>query len=113
MTEVHKQSKPQSCSFQIIQNLRAMLVRQLLHRLQLDDYFLVAKEIRDITLFQLEAFVSEPYCRLRRERYLLQTEFEFQTLLINRLDEYVAFFLIHLEARADNRVTLLCRAIPF
>ena len=99
MPEIHEQAESVAGGVEIIEHLGTMLIRQRRHRLDLQDDLLEADEIRLESLTKRPAFVAQWQMRLRRERNALQTQLNFQTLLIDGLSEAATFLVIDLKAR--------------
>lgn len=107
MPEIHEQAEPVAGGVEIIEHLGTMLIRQRRHRLDLQDDLLETDEIRLKSLTKRPAFVAQWQMRLRRKRNALQTQFNFQTLLIDGLSEAATFLVINLKARPHDPEALV------
>jgi hypothetical protein len=107
MAKVHKKAKLKTASFQIIENLSAMLVSELDDCLWFDDYFLVADEVGEIFLGENSAPILQRQPRLGDCWNAAMLEFNTKTLLINRLVKGATLVLVDFEAGSNNGITFI------
>lgn len=107
MAKVDQNPKFKPAGFQIIENLRAMLVSKFGDGLEFDDYFVVADKIREIFLSENSTSIFKGQSRLRDCWDAAMLEFNAQTFLIHRLVEAAALVFVNFEARANDCVALV------
>src|SRR2546423_632800 len=104
MAEIDQQTHFEAGGVEVVDHLGAVLVSQRGHRLDLDDDFVVAHEVRLVLLFQRPSFVRQRQRLLRDKEDALHFKFDLQAFLINSLQKPTAFLFVHLEAGADDFV---------
>src|SRR5438093_8832326 len=92
---------------QIVVKLGAVLIGQLFDRFDFQNDFVKANEVGLVRMLEKVALIAELQGSLGAKRNILQPQFNFEALLINRLYEAAALLLVQLETRAHDRVALL------
>jgi hypothetical protein len=107
MAEVHQQTELAAGCTEIIQDLRAVLIAQLRDRLDFEDYFFVANEIRVECLNQCAAAILQRLRWFRPKWNSLKFQLDLQALMINRLEKPAALISINGKAGPDDRVAFI------
>ena len=89
---------------QVVDNLGAMFIGQLGHRLEFQDDFLEANDVWDEGMLEPSSFVEQWKLILGVEWDAQKFKFSFKTFLIDGFSESAAFDLIDLKARTTNAV---------
>ena len=97
----------------VVDDLRLVLGRKLAHRLQLHHQAAEHKQVRDVPLFQLPAFVEAFDLFLGAERYASHFQFDFNALLVNLFCQSVTAIVLDLERRAHEPVAFIFVDLSF
>ena len=84
-----------------------MLICQCRNSFDFDDDLAVTNEIGGERLDKGTIAISEALRRLRKKWNSLQFKFDFQALVINRLEEAAALLFVNGKTRADDGVTFI------
>jgi hypothetical protein len=107
MAEVNQQTQLATGCAEIIQDLRAVLIAQLRDRLDFENYFFVANEIRTEGLNQCAAAILQRLRWFRQKWNSLEFQLDLKALMINRLEKSAALISINGKARPEDRVAFV------
>src|SRR5439155_12620746 len=95
LAEVDQQSQFVIGRAQIVEDLRPVFVCKCGHRLYFQDDLFEADKVRLVSALEKVSLISERQRLLWNERQLLNSELDFETLLVNRFQQAAAFFVIN------------------
>ena len=107
MTKVNEETELEMAGLQVVQDLSAMLIRQLADSLQLDNDFLVADKIGKVFLVEDSTSILEGQSWQGDRWNMRMLEFNVEAFLINRLVKSAALIFVHFEASTDNGVAFV------
>ena len=107
MTEVREQAQFAAGCAEIIQELRAVLIGQGRDGFDLEDDLVVANEVGCKRLNESAAAILQGLRCLRLKWNSLELKFDFQPLVINRLEKAAALIFVNGEARADDGIAFI------
>jgi hypothetical protein len=107
VAEVDEEAKLATGRVKVIQNLGAVLVDDFRYGLEFDDDLASADQVRDLTLLEWAALVSQAKRLLCFKGNTLEHEFNFQALLIHGFEKAAALLLVHLKTGSDDLVAFL------
>ena len=107
MAEVHEQAQFAARCAKIVQDLSAVFINQRGHRLDLDNDFFVANEIRGECLNECTSAILQCLRRFREKWNPLGFELNFQTFVIDRFEKTAALIFVDSKAGADDCVAFL------
>src|SRR5512140_2808271 len=104
MPEVHQQGQFAARGTEIVQDLCAVFINQRRHRLDLNDDFVIAKEIRRERLEKRTPAMLQSLQWFREKWNALGFELNFQTFVIYRFEKTAALIFVDSKAGADDGV---------
>ena len=107
MTKINEETKLEVAGLQVVQDLSAMLVRQLTDSFQFDDDFFVADKIGKVFLAQDPIPIFERQAWQSDCRNVRVFEFDAKAFLINRLIKSTPFVFVNLKACSNNGVAFV------
>ena len=105
--KIDKQPEFATGKAKIVQQLRAMFLRQFLHGLDLNDYLAIAVKVRNVGLLYWHALVEDAKLFLRVERDASGREFALKALLIDFFPEAVSQFAVDFIDGSANGIAFL------
>ncbi len=104
MPEVHQQGQFASGRAQVVQDLSAMFIDQRGHRLDLDNDFFIADEIRGKCLNKCTPAILQRLRWFREKWNALGFELNFQAFVVYRFEKTAALIFVDSKAGADDGV---------
>ena len=104
MPEVHQQGQFAARGAEIVQDLSAVFINQRGHRLDLDNDFFIADEIRGKCLNECTPAILQRLRWFREKWNALGFELNFQTFVIYRFEKTAALIFVYSKAGADDGV---------
>ena len=105
MAKINEETELEVAGLQVVQDLSAMLIRQLAD--SLDNDFLVADKIGKVFLVEDSTSILEGQSWQGDRWNMRMPEFNVEAFLINRLVESAALIFVHFEASTDNGVAFV------
>jgi hypothetical protein len=102
VTEIDQQSQYLAGSFQVIDDLGAVFVAQVLCRLDFHDDFIETEKIRLISLFEGFRFVAQFQLGMLDKWDALISELHCQAFLIDRFQESVSQLIVDFETGSND-----------
>lgn len=107
VTEVDEQPQAVTSSFQVIKDLSAVFIGDVINRFELEDDLFVTDEVCFVGLAQPFGFVGYDEVYLALEWNILQAKFTLKAFLVYCLQEARTYFTIYCEYRSLNCVTFI------
>src|SRR4030095_5273005 len=107
MPEVHEEGQFASGRAQIVQDLSAVFINQRGHRLDLDNDFFIADEIRGKCLNECTPAILQRLRWFREKWNALGFELNYQTFVIYRFEKTAALIFVDSKACTDDCVAFL------
>jgi len=102
LAEVDEQAKFETCGLKVVVYLRAMLIREPADRLDFENDFAEADEIRLIQSLKIVALIFQLQQLLIDKGDQLVMEFESKCFLVDGLEKPISQLVIDLEAGPDD-----------
>jgi hypothetical protein len=107
MAEIDQEGNAKSGRAKVIDHLSAVFGGQFSNGFEFNNDRFETQEVGLVLLLKTDAFVEDVEFALGNELDILSPQFQFQALLVDRLQKPTTFFLIHFETTPQNSIGLL------